>query len=526
MMLLTPSRVVCLELFFWLTSYVYSVVVAGDSVVQQQEQEWNHVRETMALLSTTSSTTWTSSSSSSLPRCALASTPFALTSFTSFQVSSLLQTKTLNRLGTIFQDLYNHQQPACDSSHRWISSIQVSSPTTATTQPLTSATQSQQQQQQQFKPQQVSLRYEIKGFYCQTCHGGGAMASLFADRATNNPQRRTHQEDMIFETDYSMRQVNVDNNNNDVIRRIGTRGGTKKPVTNSSNTNKKKKKKKPKPPVPVKDPCTACNSSIPFITESRFQELYAVAIEKAIVNGTIQGIDGMGGFVEVQSIACVATVSNFSSTVFMEFSGDPSAVSGPEVRALEGGFGGTYNDLQGLFCDDQQRKVGNTAFQLISARRLQQRRTATTSSSFQLRVSYRVDVNGTCRGCAKRNTKLFGNDAVKRKLGASVSSYPIHWRNLADSSCTCTSDSIEMNGIRAPAEGEFVVAYNDTVTDLAEQGILKNVGGVTGASQATTVDCPAKLDKFTVTTFVTLSGNPSLIELREVLLLESGKILD
>jgi hypothetical protein len=72
------------------------------------------------------------------------------------------------------------------------------------------------------------------------------------------------------------------------------------------------------------------------------------------------------------------------------FRENPSAVSGPEVRALEGGFGGTYNDLQGSFCDDQQRKVGRTAFQLISARRLQQRRTATTSSSFKLRVTYEL----------------------------------------------------------------------------------------------------------------------------------------
>ena len=99
-------------------------------------------------------------------------------------------------------------------------------------------------------------------------------------------------------------------------------------------------------------------------------------------------------------------------------------------------------------------------------------------------------MNGTCRGCPKK-TRLFGNDAVKRQLGGVLNKGDIA-RTLVDkpngASCFCSADSL-LNGVSAPSEETFVGAYNATVVALAESGMLQNVAGVVGVSQATTLAC-------------------------------------
>jgi hypothetical protein len=96
-------------------------------------------------------------------------------------------------------------------------------------------------------------------------------------------------------------------------------------------------------------------------------------------------------------------------------------------------------------------------------------------------------------------------------------------RGLQDSGiCVCSSASLE-KGIRAPTEDEFLVAYNDTVTDLAEQGILTNVGSVGGVAGTEEVACPSEVSEFDTKATLQLSGNPDAVSISEIFALEFGK---
>jgi hypothetical protein len=126
-------------------------------------------------------------------------------------------------------------------------------------------------------------------------------------------------------------------------------------------------------------------------------------------------------------------------------------------------------------------------------------------------------VNGTCRGCPKK-VRLFGNDAVKRQL-RDVSNTDSILRTLVDksggASCFCSAEGL-LNGVSAPTEDAFVGAYNDTVAALAESGMLRNVAGVVGVSQASTLACEGTPTSFSSVLLLDLIIDSTQLTQREL----------
>ena len=212
---------------------------------------------------------------------------------------------------------------------------------------------------------------------------------------------------------------------------------------------------------------------------------------------------------EVVEVDCNSTVSSFMTSVFVDFEGDPNSATSEEIRALEVSFRDTYNGLQSNLCDEWFREIEEVSVDLSSVRRLQVSNNITNTDSSvttffnSTRVDFRFQfiVFGRCRGCPAE-TNIF-DDGIRGRLLLSQRGSERRLQQVP-SACFCPADNREFSG--SPSEEEFMLAYNDTITDLRDDGVLENIVTVSeDAVEVNQFDCPEAVNSIDTSTFLSLA---------------------
>jgi len=193
----------------------------------------------------------------------------------------------------------------------------------------------------------------------------------------------------------------------------------------------------------------------------------------------------------------------FEVRILVGLIGRPADVFPQELEVLKQSFINTYLSLE---CGD--RKIDNITivedegiiFDVTARRRRLQ--DSTNYRSF----TYLFIVSGSCKGC-NENPRLFTGGVARRKLGQENFWDPEqHYlreemkRNLQDDPCACP----------APAQEDFIVAYNDTVTSLVAAGILTNVVSITdNFAELEKVNCADEVTELESFGTITFQGDPN-----------------
>ena len=281
---------------------------------------------------------------------------------------------------------------------------------------------------------------------------------------------------------------------------------------------------------------------------------YSALLQEYISNGTISSIDSLGGEpIEVEAIDCDTTLDEFVSNVFVDFTiRNASALpTVAEQRALEETFLLSYNFLNGVnneTCDPQFRRVLQVEFvesdASYSRRQLQEvaqdetpcnniTNTSDADSAcnalgvparLQLPQAFLFRVRGRCRGC-KTERSLFDEGLRRRILSQDIPVLPLmqatfshdhrELQQLFEPSnpnntdeCVC---AVEAPEIRAPTRAEFAAVYNETVTNLVEEGEVEFVESVVEVAETEQVEC-AEETEFITQLLIQFNGFPAMLD--------------
>ena len=126
--------------------------------------------------------------------------------------------------------------------------------------------------------------------------------------------------------------------------------------------------------------------------------------------------------------------------------------------------------------------------------------------------TYIFQVSGQCRECGK-NVRLFGQ-TVRRGLQSNLLSgdfaeFKSANHHLREDLVKRTIREESCDG--CPTVDDFLLFFNDTITDLQAEGSLVNVVSVTkDLAELETVNCMSEVTEFETTANVTFRGDPDM----------------
>jgi hypothetical protein len=201
------------------------------------------------------------------------------------------------------------------------------------------------------------------------------------------------------------------------------------------------------------------------LTKETFVMALDLAIQ-AVSNDTfdfsIQNVTDVTELESTDTVAGCSSQNEFTSTVLVTFSGDPTVATEPQLLQLSQSFLETYNSANNINpeqCDPLFREVSSVS--LVAGRRKLEGNEHAGVRALASQFSYRYNVQSNCRNCGN-NTRLFGEGSGRRQL-ADID------RSLQTSTCLCPVNATEL---RATTTDEFAAAYGVSIVVLQEEDVV------------------------------------------------------
>ena len=252
-------------------------------------------------------------------------------------------------------------------------------------------------------------------------------------------------------------------------------------------------------------------------TAEEFVHEYDNTLNDLANQNLLRGVNGATGVTEVFSVdGCDNPTEEFDTVVLIELaSGDETTVAANELNVLGDTFATDFNDLTAALCDPIFRNIGNISVEVANIRRRLGVVEGTIRELGTFVFTGRATIKGTCKGygCSEqvsgsssrarptaspagssssqtaRAMGLFANRIASRRLLEEL--HQSSSRNLA-SGCFCDERTADF---RSPTETEFVGSYNESISTLADEGVLENVRGALGVQQILVVSNCAEIEE-------------------------------
>ena len=234
-------------------------------------------------------------------------------------------------------------------------------------------------------------------------------------------------------------------------------------------------------------------------TVQEFISTYDFSIRNSVSQDLLTGINGVTKVTEVLSVdGCDNPVEEFDTVVLVELSADDSEkVASEELDILGDAFARDYNDLTSILCENIFRNIQNISVAVENVRRRLDEGDNAIRKLSSFVITGKATVKGTCKGygCSSQVTGLStsssssGSTTSSKAAGLfSARASRRHMLEISDrqtlrnlvSGCFCDETTADF---RSPTNTEFVVSYNDSVSTLASEGVLRSVVGALGVQQ-------------------------------------------
>ena len=280
--------------------------------------------------------------------------------------------------------------------------------------------------------------------------------------------------------------------------------------------------------------CPAINPSFRPPTEDEFRVAYNDVVRELREAGTVQSVNiAVEQVTEVERVPCTNEISEFTTSVLVDFDGDPSALTPNQARALEDGFRDTYNELNSGLCDLLFRSVQDVDLVVEETRRRRRRRRrrqlgSSTPRDLQVIPTFnstvylpslvvRFRIRGVCRGC-RQDQFLYDEGSRRMLLGSSAS--PHRALQVSPTDCFCPAFN---QVLRGPTQEEMRISYNRTVQGLQREGIIATDSLVVDdVTEVEEVQCSNETNDFETFAFVDWQGDPTRLTDQQVRTLEAS----
>ena len=226
---------------------------------------------------------------------------------------------------------------------------------------------------------------------------------------------------------------------------------------------------------------------------------FLAAFNLRVTQRAIHGFDDASNAVELQQTRCTKERKAFRGSMTIFVRGDLGLKSTDQIRVFEEAVVQTYNAINALgseICDPCFRELtiasatlGIDSFPSRSLSVVEDERILLPSKvTFAVSLSYKVSSSG--EGCSAGNLFDSGNVGNRRELSSPF--------------CLCPMHSFQ----RGPTELDFLVALNQTVQILVEEGSLSFIQEVLTSAEVVSVPCSSDIVYFTSSFSLELYANP------------------